>query len=202
MRQSGDDLKTRELHMILVANGHLFHSIASGWADATNGLGTVFQRFSTVSPWTDIGLQLGLGKIHSAAIVAERAGVSFFVGAADSGGVYRIWHLRRTGNGTWLPARDVLALSGDAPNGSVYPFNVAAGRCPKFAAEKWDEASSETVLALWNGSAQREVLVIRVTGDGSYSAWRPIPVGDARVEYVQDVRVGARPFADTGSAYP
>jgi hypothetical protein len=205
MRQVGDDLTTRRLHMILVSNGHLFHSMASDWGTAFDGNGTPFSRFRAVSPWEDIEQATGVryGPVSSATIVAQPNGVSIFFTAA-AGGVYRIWHLVMLPGGTWRPAKDVLALSGDAPNGTVYEFNVAAGRCPKYGAGVWDESSTETVLALWGGSTQKEVLIIRVSTDGStYSAWQGVPLGQMGGSfYLRDVRVTGRPFRDDGVAFP
>ncbi len=37
MTQNGDDVATRELHMLTVANGHLLHSVASNFSTATTG---------------------------------------------------------------------------------------------------------------------------------------------------------------------
>ena len=136
MRQVEDDLTTRELHMILVANGHLYHSVASTWGTATDGNGNPFPRFGTVSSWTDVEQTLGVnyGPISSAAIVAKPAGISLFFTAA-AGGVYRIWHTqRRSSDGAWQPAKDVLALTGDArpepPTPSTLPPVAAPNSAP------------------------------------------------------------------------
>jgi hypothetical protein len=206
MRQVNDDLTTRELHMILVANGHLYHSVASNWGTATDGNGNPFSRFRTVSSWADVEQALGLnyGPVSSAAVVAKPSGISLFFTAA-SGGVYKVWHTqRRSSDGAWQPAKDVLALSGDAPNGTVYQLNVAASRCPRNGASVWDESTTETVLALWGGPTQKEVLVIRASTDGStFSAWRGVPVGAMSGPfYLRNVRVTVRPFRDDGTAFP
>jgi hypothetical protein len=205
MRQVENNLATRELHMILVSNGHLFHSMASNWGTVSDGNGNPFSRFRTVSLWEDIEQATGVsyGPVSSATIVAQPDGVNIFFTAA-AGGVYRIWHLFRRPGGTWEPAKDVLALSGDAPNGTAYEFQVAAGRCPKYAAGFWDESSTETVLALWGGPTRKEVLIIRVSPDRStYSAWRGIPLGEMSGPfYLRDVSVTGRPFRDDGAAFP
>jgi hypothetical protein len=206
MRQVEDDLTTRELHMILVANGHLYHSVASGWGTATDGNGNPFSRFGSVSNWADVEQTLGVnyGPVSSATVVAKPAGITVFLTAA-AGGVYKVWQTqRRSSDGAWQPAKDVLALSGDAPNGTVYQFNVAAGRCPKYGTGAWDETSTETVLALWGGATQKEVLVIRGSTDGSsFSAWRGVPIGAMSGPfYLRNVRVTVRPFRDDGTAFP
>jgi hypothetical protein len=204
MHQVGDDLQSRQLHMILVNNGHLYYSVANDWGTANDGNGTPFSRFRAVSPWADVEQEIGVnyGPISSAAIVAQPAGVSYFFTAASGGGRYRIWHVLKRPDGTWRPAQEVLALSGDAPNGSVYALNVTAARCPKYEAGVWDEASTETVLAIWGGPAQKEVLVIRTDGS-SYSPWRGLAQGAMSGPfYLRNVRVAVRPFADNGVAFP
>jgi hypothetical protein len=204
MRQDGDDLTTRELHMILVANGHLYYSIASDWGTVKDGNDNPISRFRAVSAWADVEQAIGVnyGPISSAAVVAQPQGVSYFFTAASGGGRYRIWHVLRRPDGTWRPAQEVLALSGDAPNGTVYAFNVAAARCPKYNAGVWDEAGSETVLALWGGPVSKEVLVINTDGS-TYSAWRGVALGAmSGTFFLRNVRVSARPFAANGVAFP
>lgn len=206
MYQVADDLATRELHMILVANGHLYNSVASNWGTVNDGNGNPFSRFRTVTPWTDVEQQIGgnLGPVSSATIVAQPNGVSYFFTAASGGGKYRIWHVLRRPDGTWRPAQEVLALSGDAPSGTVYAFNVSAGRCPMYNAGVWDEASTETVLALWGGPTQKEVLVIRMSTNGStFTHWSGVSLGAMSGPFfLRNVRVSARPFADNGVAFP
>ncbi|MFI5954327.1 hypothetical protein [Cryptosporangium sp. NPDC051539] len=205
MRQIGDDLTTRQLHLIVVSNGHLFHSVASDWGTAHDGNGVAFSRFRAVSPWVDVEQATGVrfGPVSSAALVAQPNGVSIFFTAA-AGGKYRIWRLvQMLPSGTWRPPQDVLALSGDAPDGTVYGFQVAAGRCPRYGAAAWDESDLETVLALWGGPTQNQVLVIRVGTDGRFSRWQSVPPGQMSGEfYLRQVSVTTRPFGDDGAAFP
>lgn len=131
MTQNGDDVATRELHMLTVANGHLLHSVASNFSTATTGA-VSFQRFNTVSLWEDVTQALGVnfGTIVSAAIAASRpTAVSVFFVAQGSDGRYRLYHTVRFSNGSWRPADDILAINGTL-NGTNYAFNVAAGMCP------------------------------------------------------------------------
>jgi hypothetical protein len=133
MTQSEDDVTTRELHMLTIANGHLLHSVASNFSTATNGVGTTFERFNTVSPWADVSQALGVnfGTIVSAAIAASRpTAISVFFVAQGSDGRYRLFHTVRFSSGSWRPADDVFALNGATLNGTNYEFNVAAGMSP------------------------------------------------------------------------
>ena len=60
MTQADDDLATRELHLLTISNGTLYHSLASNWSPATSGSGSfTFDRFNTVTPWGDVGQALG-----------------------------------------------------------------------------------------------------------------------------------------------
>lgn len=220
MRQFEDDLATRELHMIVIKQGHLYHSLASDWGTATRGDGTTFSRFRAASGWTDVEQALGqnFGTITSAAIVAYPSAISVFF-VAQSGGRYRVWHtVRYSASGLWRPARDVLALSGDAPNGTTDGVNVSAGVCPTSAATVWDAASTETLLAIWpvpnpNQVTPDQVNVLRVVSTaqewrpgvtGFYSPMQQVPRGstDAKEFVLQSVVVSARPFADDGTPFP
>jgi hypothetical protein len=80
MRQFGDDLTTREFHMVVVDRGHLLHSVATDWGLAHVGGGLDFNRFRTISNWTDVAQALGanFGTITSAAIVAHPSAISVF----------------------------------------------------------------------------------------------------------------------------
>src|SRR5262249_42883843 len=73
MTQIDDNVATRELHMLAIRNGALYHSMASNFGPATDGNGRVFSRFGTTSGWGDVGQVLGggFGNITSAAIVAR-----------------------------------------------------------------------------------------------------------------------------------
>ena len=220
MTQVEDDPATRELHMISVAKGHLSHAMASGWGTATNDNGTTFNRFGAISRWSDVSQQLGVnfGTITSAAIVARPSAISvFFIAAA--GGRYRLWHTVRFPDGSWRPAKDVLALSGDAPTGVVRELRgVAAANCPAYGADVWDASSTEITVAVWSGdpgnAIPNQVLAIRVvptpqqwqTGaTGVYAPWQNVPVGkvgdDPRL-VIRSVAVTARPFRDNGGPVP
>ena len=212
MTQVEDDRATRELHMISVAKGHLSHAMASGWGTATNDNGTSFNRFGAISRWSDVSQQLGVnfGTITSAAIVARPSAISVFFLAA-AGGRYRLWHTVRFPDGSWRPAKDVLALSGDAPTGVVRELRgVAAANCPAYGADVWDASSTETTVAIWTGdpgnNIPNQVLVIRVvptpqqwqTGTtGVYAPWQNVPIGEVGSDprlVLRSVAVTARPF--------
>jgi hypothetical protein len=107
MRQFEDNLATRELHMLAIHNGVLYHAMASNWGPVTSGSGS-FSRFRTVSPWGDVGQVLGggFGTIVSAAIVSHPNAVSVLF-VAESGGRHRLWRAVRfsAGGGSWRPNR-------------------------------------------------------------------------------------------------
>jgi hypothetical protein len=201
MTQVEDDLATRELHMIAVTNGRLFHAMASDWGPATFG-GSSFNRFGNISRWDDVSQTLGVnfGTITEAAIVARPSAISVFF-LAESGGRTRLWHTVRFSDGSWRPAQDVWALSGDAPTGTAFSFGgVAAANCPAYAAGVWDASSTETLVAIWEPN---QVHVIRVvptarqwqTGaTGIYAPWETIPLLTGF--RVHSVAVTARPFRD------
>jgi hypothetical protein len=215
MPQLDDDLATRELHMLAIDNGVLYHSMASNFGPVTSGDGSTFSRFRTVSGWGEVGLALGggFGTIISAAIVAHPRAISVFF-VAESGGRYRLWHTVRfsAGGGSWRTVKDVLALSGDAPTGTVYPFQVSAGICPELGAFVWDAATTETLVALRGGPNPLEVLVIRVVSTprqwragvyGDYSPWKSVPSGTLSGQFIlRNVVVTARPFRDDAAPPP
>jgi len=213
MLQQDDDTTMRELHMVAIDHGHLVHSMVTSFSSATTGYGF---RFSAFSPWVDVSQALGVnfGTITSAAIVASRplAVSVFFV--AQSGGVYRLWHTVRfaSSGGSWRPADDVFALSGDTATGTVYSWKVAAGVCPVLGTPQ----NNELLVALWGGPNSTEVNVIRVVS--TPTTWRPgvtsiySPMGHidtllrgvdpARHPLLQNVVVTARPFSDNGAPAP
>jgi hypothetical protein len=205
MRQLNDDITTRELHMIGIDNGALYHSMANNFGTVTDGRLGTFSRFRTISPWGNVGQTLGgtFGTIVSAAIVAHPSAISVFF-VAQSGGVYRLWHtVRFSSDGSWRPAKNVLALSGDAPDGALPDaFKVSAGICPAPQAAVWDQASTETLVALWRPNSL-EVKVMRVTqtplpgAADIYSHLQTIPSGQLAGQFVlRNVVVSARPFPD------
>ena len=134
MTQTGDDVTTRQLHMIEFGGGHLVYSVASRFQDATTESGSKFKRFCDISQWVDLGQQFGgnIGSIVSASIVARPASISIFF-VAQAGSQYRTFHAVRFANGSWRPVDDVLAKrDGAGAIGTSQPFNVAAGICPTF----------------------------------------------------------------------
>jgi hypothetical protein len=218
MTQQDDLVATRELHMIAIVNGVLYHSLASNFGPTQSH--PTLNRFRTVSGWGDVGAALGggYGTITSAAVVANPSSISVFFVAKDNG-VYHLWHtVRFSADGSWRPVKDVLALSGDAPSGSAFPIFVSAGVCPELGAAVWDQSTTETLIALRGGDplifpSPLAVKVIRVVAqprqwapgvDGFYSPSRQIPIGPllgattatAPMYLLRRVIVSARPFRD------
>lgn len=149
MTQLEDDVASRELHMLAISNGVLYHSMANNFGTATTGNGLTFNRFNTVSPWGDVGQALGggFGNVVHATLVSRPRSVSVFF-VAQKNNVFRLWHAVRfsAGAGSWRPADDVLALTGGNANGVVDPFRVAAGVCPMFGEEATGARPDETEL--------------------------------------------------------
>lgn len=156
MTQLDDDVTTRELHMIVVDRGHLYHSMANGFGPASDDNGFVVgNRFSMISPWADVGTVLGgnFGNIESATLVARPRAVSVIFEAADNASRHRLWHAVRfsANGGSWRPADDVTAASGASLTGLVESWNVAAGFCPNF--EKVPNAPDELDYITWNNTS-------------------------------------------------
>lgn len=217
MTQFEDNVATRELHMLAINNGVLYHSMASdfGPAVANGGAGITFNRFRAVSPWGNVGQALGggFGNIVAAAIVGRPTAINVFF-VAESGGHYRLWHtVRFSSNGSWRPADEVLKLSGARPDGSglTTPFRVAAGMCPVFGKSQ----DSELVYATW--SADRRILFGRFSS--SVQQWLPgfsgnySPLFDlsgllattsdtSRQDTLQNLVIVARPFRDDARPPP
>jgi hypothetical protein len=220
MLQTGDDVSTRELHMLAIDHGTLYHSMASNFGPVTSGSGSfTFNRFRTVTPWNNLGQALGggFGNVISASIVASRPKAISVFFVAGSGGLYRLWHaVRFSTTGLWRPPDDVLRLSGDASAGTVYPWQVSANACPPLGATEWTTQNTELLIALWGtGPNPAEVVVIRVlstpmdfrpTVTGIYSPLRSLllPNSDAaaRNTKVANVVVSARPFRDNAVPPP
>jgi hypothetical protein len=216
MSQLNDDVNSRQLHMLAISGGNLYHSVASdfGPVTASSSPPSTFNRFRSVSPWGDVGAALGgrFRTIRSAAIVGHPTSVSVFFLADAGTGFYKLWHAVRFAAGSWRPPDDVLALNGDAPTGTVLEFNVSAGNCPAFGAADWNDTTNETLVALSGGSSNRlGIRVIRVLSapqswpNGVISIYSPmqlIPPGPLTLAssfYLQNVSVAARPFADNVS---
>lgn len=154
MTQLDDDVTTRELHMIVVDSGHLYHSMANGFGPARDDTGFVVgNRFSMISPWADVSTALGanFGNIESATLVTRPSAVSVIF-EAENAGRHRLWHAVRfsANGGSWRPADDVTAASGASLTGLVESWNVAAGICPNF--EKTPNAPDELDYVTWNNA--------------------------------------------------
>ena len=221
MVQQGEDATSRELHMIAIANGVLYHATASNFSPVqTVSSSGGFSRFHTVSGWGDVGAVLGggHGTITSAAVVAHPSSISIFF-VAETSGVYRLWHtVRFSSDGSWRPVREVLALSGDLPSGSAFPIFVSAGICPQLGATVWDQSTTETLIALRgrdpllfpSALAVRVVRVVQTAKqwspliNGFYSPSQLIPIGTSLSAtnatgprfLMRRVVVAARPFSD------
>lgn len=217
MTQAGDNVTTRELHMLTISNGVLYHSMASNFGPAvTNGgAGITFNRFRSVSPWAEVGQALGggFGNIVDATLVASRpTAVSVFF-TAGSGNAFKVWHAVRfsANGGSWRPADDVLLLNGGRPGGSPsgLPFRVSAGTCPVLGRPQ----DTELVYALWNNE-QRAILFGRMVSTAQ--DWLPGMTGTysplfdlsrllagtsdtSRQDTIQDLVIVARPFRDNAT---
>ena len=207
MTQLDDDVATRELHMLVIRNGVLLHSMANNFGPATRSTGLTFNRFLTVSTWGDVGQALGggFGNIISVAMVAQpRAVHVFFV--AESGGLHKLWHAVRfsANGGSWRPADDVLAINTAFPRGRNAAFRVAAGMCP--VADRPQD--SELIYAMWTDDP--DIRIGRISSAprqwaanifGSYSQLFDLShlmagSDPARQETINDIVIVARPFRD------
>ena len=210
MTQQDDDLTTRELHMVVVVQGRLYHSMASGFGPARddNGL-VVTNRFSAISPWAEVSPALGVnfGTIESATLTASRPrAISIIFEAVDAGGRHRLWHAARlsTGGGSWRPADDVTAASGASLTGLVESWNVASGMCPSF--DGVPNAPDELVYLTWNNTSMhvgRVVSTPRTWEPGITGIYSPLeripraltlPDDPTRQNVAQSVRLFGRPF--------
>jgi hypothetical protein len=167
MLQRDDDVTTRTLHMLVVHNGMLLHSLASNFSNpqSNGGTGSTLTRFNAISPWGNVGDALGggFGTITSASVVpAGPGGISVYF-MAEKNGRYRLYHATRLQNGTWSAVEDVLALNGDAPNGTVYRYDVEANICPEPNATSWTNANTEQLITLQGGANPYTASVIRRT---------------------------------------
>jgi hypothetical protein len=222
MTQVGDNIATRELHMIVVANGVLYHSMASGFVTATKPSGGTFLRFASISPWASVTQALGgtFGDVISASIVASRQNAISIFFVAKSGPQFtqfKTFHAVRmsSGGGFWRPVDDVLALrdgTGAIP-GSV-PFNVVAGMCPAYPETPADQGD-EIVYVQWDDksfaivgrviSTPRQWPGTSITG--IYSPATPLTgvirgVDPSRNFTITHWSIGARPFGATATPPP
>jgi hypothetical protein len=220
MVQQQDDLTTRELHMIAINGGRLYHSMAFDFGPVTREDGSILNRFRKVSAWGDVGEVLGggFGNITSVAIVAHPRAVSVFF-MAENAGRYRLWHtVRFSPAGNWRFPKDVFALTGDFANGTTDAWQISAGSCPALGAGVWNESTTETLVALWGGNPANplEVKVIREVATarqwrpgvfGYYSPWSSIQgniTGDIVPNkfMVKNIVIAARPFRDDATPPP
>ena len=101
MTQFEDDVATRELHMLTIDSGVLYHSMANDFGASPDSARHPFNRFRAVSPWADVGQALGqnFGVIESATLVARPRMISVFFVARGSDSRYRLWHAVRQSQG-------------------------------------------------------------------------------------------------------
>jgi hypothetical protein len=218
MTQVGDDLTTRELHMIAIDNGVLYHSMASNFSPATQP-GSTRSRFASVSPWASVTQALGgtFGDVVSAAIVASRSNAISVLFVAKAGAQFtqfKTFHAVRfsSGGGSWRPVDDVLALrdgAGAIPGFTA--FDVAAGMCPMYP-ETPADTGDELVYVQWNkqfANVGRVVSTPRLWSStnvtGIYSPALTVAGAIRGVDPARDFTmlhwsIGARPF--TASATP
>ena len=212
MTQFEDDVATRELHMLAIDNGVLYHSMASNFGANTTGFG---ERFRAVSPFADVSVPLGrtFGTIVAASIVGRPRMVSVFFVARGADGMYRLFHtVRQSPGGGWRPADDVFALTG-TPS-SATPFDVAAGECPLFGEEATGATGSSTELVYVAYKPDRTMLGGRVVSTPRQwsnsplnGVWSPlvdmnangamIAAGDPnRPSTLENLWISTRPFTD------
>jgi hypothetical protein len=218
MTQLDDDLATRELHMLAISGGRLYHAMANNWSEATRSPGSTFFRFNTVSQWGDVVQALGanLTDVESAAIVARPRSVSVFF-FAKSNGVNKLWHtVRFSSSNTWRPADDVLSLSGVATGFST-GWRIAAGECPLFGPEASGTPQNDTELVYVMYKPDGSMLLGRIVS--SAVAWSPgmtgsySPLGDiasfitwssdsTRNQRIDSMAITTRPWADNATPPP
>ena len=209
MTQLDDDVTTRELHMIVVRGGRLYHSMASGFGPARDANGLVVgNRFSTISTWADVSTPLGMnfGNIGSATLVASRPTAISVLFEAETAGRHRLWHAVRlsAGGGSWRPPDNVTAASGASLSGLVEPRTVAGGMCP--SPDTSPNAPDELVYITWNNTGTsfgRIVATPRTWAPGIIGIYSPLeripnilvfPNDPNRQNVAQSVRLFTRPF--------
>lgn len=209
MTQLDDDVTTRELHMLVVDRGHLYHSMANGFGPARDDNGFVVgNRFSMISPWADVSTALGanFGNVENATLVARPRAVSVIFESVDNASRHRLWHAVRfsANGGSWRPADDVTADSGASLTGLVESWNVAAGICPNF--EQMPNAPDELDYITWNNTGTffgRIVTTPRTWAPGITGIYSPLtrisgilvlPNDPNRRNVVQTPSLFTRPF--------
>lgn len=149
MTQLDDDVATRELHMLMIANSRLFHAMASNWSDATSDTGGTFKRFNTVTQWAEVTPVLGgnFGHIVSAAMVGRPRSINVLFMEQDANRRHKLWHtVRFSPSGAWRSPDDVLALNFGNVNGTPDPFQIGLGVCPVYGPEAIGAPPGQTEL--------------------------------------------------------
>jgi hypothetical protein len=224
MTQNGDDVSSRSLHLVAASGNQLLHTTLSNFGPVTQQLSrggpSTFPRFRAVSTWGDV-TQLfpatNFGSIDHVAVVATGRDTIlhiFFVG--NQGGRYRLWHIKRFGNGTFSAPVDVLRDSGDSTNGTVYDMPITASFCPSRGNRTPTLAQvDENIMLAWFEPVTRSILVREVVRTPQiWVTGRPASVysqamlaqtagiailtstGTALATTPLRTRVGLRPFPD------
>lgn len=213
MTQFEDDVATRELHMLTIDNGVLYHSMANDFGMATTESGSTFNRFRAVSPWGDVQQALGssLGPVVAVTAVARPRMISVFFVTQGTDSRFRLFHtVRQSQGGTWRPVDDVLALTGGTP--STTQFDVAAGTCPLFGEEATGATGSVDELVYVMFDPDRKMTGGRIvstprqwTGSALNGIWSPLTDMTSLMSTTSDTTrnhrletlwISTRPFTD------
>jgi hypothetical protein len=218
MTQVGDDLNTRQLNMLTIRDGRLYHSTASEWSEATNFRGNTFMRFKTETAWANVGDAVPIsGYVTDVAAVAGERQLDVFIVTIDSHGTTQVIHtLRRQSDGAWSHPKDVLAESGINVSSS-FPVHIAAGVCPKELGSanhsdtgpSYAVPNSDVMIVLYDSITIQAVRVFYQRGFGTryISAGNvPIPTSESvpspppfpKRFVVRHITVATRPFPDSG----
>jgi hypothetical protein len=212
MTQSGDDVTTRQLHMVAVGSGSLYYSVASAFAPVGGDLHTPV-RFSAIAPWIDLGRTLGgpVSPIVNATIVASRPDAISILFVAQVPGGYRIFHTVRLPAGTWRTPDDVLLFAAGGLTPLLQP-SVAAGMCPPVSPVPEANVDSEIVYTFWDSTETimsgriastalqfspglpRAAFYSPLTNFTSLLSRSSDPTRNATIH---DMRILTRPFSDT-----
>ena len=219
MTQFEDDVATRELHMLTIDNGVLYHSMANDFGTTTTESGSTFNRFRAVSPWGDVQQALGssLGLVVAATAVARPRMISVFFVTQGTDGLYRLFHtVRQSQGGTWRPPDNVLALTGGTPGATR--FDVAAGTCPLFGEEATGATGSVDELVYVMFQPDRKMTLGRVvstprqwTNSPLNGIWSPLSdvttlmpttSDTTRNHQLETLWISTRPFTDNAMPPP
>ncbi len=155
MTQVGDNVATRELHMIALYNGVLYHSMASNFSTPTSDPNGTFKRFASISPWASVTQALGgtFGDVVSASIVASRQNAVsvFFVAKAGAQFTqYKTFHAVRfsANGGSWRPVDDVLALREGARHPRLHGIQRGRGRVSRLSGDARGHRRRDRVRAV------------------------------------------------------